>query len=103
MPQRPREVIEGPQVQGKDERIRYFLDIGQWASWPTNISARIYTTAGTDVTETKMTGKAHLIDATTIALPYISNLVAGEQYRVEVRFSEGGQVYEPFFIIQGEE
>lgn len=103
MPQRPREVIEGPQTQGKDERIRYYLDVGQWASWPTEISARIYTTAGTDVTETKMSGTAHLIDATTIALPLISNLVAGEQYRVEVKFREGSQVYEPFFIIQGEE
>lgn len=103
MPQRPREVIEGPQVQGEDETIRYHLDISQWASWPTDLSAKIYTAAGTDVTATHMTGTCYLIDATTIALPYVHSLTAGEQYRVEVRFSEGAQVYEAFFIIQAEE
>jgi hypothetical protein len=103
MPQRPREVLEGPQCQGKDERIRYHLDVGQWAFWPTDLSAKIYTIAGTDVTDTKMSGTCYLVDATTIALPYISHLTAGEQYRVEVKFTEGGNTYEAFFIIQAEE
>lgn len=33
-----REVVEGPQVQGEDERIIYTIDISKWGSSPTALS-----------------------------------------------------------------
>ena len=100
--QRPRAVVEGVQVQGAGETIRYHLDVTQWCSWPINISAAITDSSGNDVTATCMTGDCYLIDAYTIALPYIHDLLPGEDYRVTTTFSEPGHTYTAFFTIRGE-
>lgn len=100
--QRPRAVIEGVQVQGAGETIRYYLDITQWCAWPTVGGAQITDSSGTDVTATCMSGDCYLVDAVTIAVPYIHDLLAGEDYRVTIAFSEPGHIYTAFFTIRGE-
>ncbi len=97
-----REVIEGPQIQGVDERLTYALDISQWGSNPTAIVCVIK--LGTqDVTATVSTGSPSATSATVITLPQIHSLVAGLEYRVEVKFTVAGQVVEAYFIIEAEE
>ena len=96
-----REVIEGPQFQGVDERITYALDISQWGSNPTAIACVIKQGA-TDVTATVATGTPTATSTTVITLPQIHSLTAELEYRVEVKFTVAGQVVEAYFIIEAE-
>ncbi len=96
-----REVIEGLQVQGSDERITYALDISQWGMNPTDIACVIK--LGTqDVTADVSTGTPAATSATVITLPQIHSLVANLEYRVEVQFTVAGQVVEAYFLIHAE-
>lgn len=52
--------------------------------------------------ETPTSATASAPTATTIQLPRILKLTAGSEYRVEVKFTIGGQIVEPFFLIQAE-
>ncbi len=175
-----REIVEGPQTQGEDERIVYVLDITKWGSTPTAISVVVKNSLGTDVTRevtalvlasrarsanvaTLVTDSAHgltngdhvtvfdcesagynaadvavtvinsttftyantgadepttaepdgrvktptsqsasALTATSIQLPRLLKLTAGQQYRVEVKFTVAGQVLEAFFILIAE-
>ena len=176
----PREIIEGIQIQGEDERIAYTIDISEWGSSPTGITfvvkdstsvdvtrtvtalvistrarssnvativtdeahglttgnlVTIFSCAGTgydatdvavtvvntttftyantgsdEATATETTGRvktptsqtATAPTTTTIQTPRILKLTAGSEYRVEVKFTIGGVVVEPFFLIRAE-
>jgi len=100
---RVREVIEGPQYQGKDEEIVWTLDIRAWGVMPTNITVTVYDEAGTDVTAIVMTGSPTTPTTTTIALPLLHSLTPDTQYRVEVQFDAGAQTLEGYFIIIAED
>jgi len=97
-----REVVEGPQIQGEDERIVWTLDISPWGSSPSSVSVVIKDEAGNNVTATKSTGLPVVASATLINCPVIHSLTAGSQYRVEVKFTASGQVFEAFFILIAE-
>jgi hypothetical protein len=94
-----REVVEGPQIQGEDEEIVWTLDITNWGSSPTDISVVVKNEAGTDVTSSVTTGSPYAASSVYINLPTIHSLTAGVQYRVEVKFTANGQVFEAFFIL----
>ena len=100
-----REIIEGTQLQGEDETIYYKLTTTPWGSTPTSTSAKIYSQAGgetyTDVTSTKMTGSTS-VSGDVITLPAISGLTAGVMYRVEVKFTSSGNIFEAYAYIKGE-
>ena len=99
-----REIKEGLQSQGSEERIAYTLTTTPWGSSPTNDAAKIFeVVAGvyTDVTTDKMTGITS-VAGDIITLPVIHSLIAGMMYRVEVLFTCSGNVFEAFAYVLGE-
>jgi len=99
-----REVAESPKYQGEDERIAYTVDTGDWGGTPTAVDVKIYTYNGiayTDTTTTNLSGAASVV-ADVITTPLVIALVAGVTYRLEIRFTSGGNVYEPFMQIVGQ-
>ena len=99
-----REIKEGIQYQGADENIVYTLTTTNWGSSPSSPSAKIFEMDGdtlTDVTTTKMTGAASEA-GDVITLPAIALLSADTKYRVEVKFTISGNVFEAYAFIHGE-
>lgn len=87
--------------QGKSERLRYALDVDIPA-----VSVQAVTvwdeTAAQDATTTCTDGAALVQDGQPVT-PFIYSLVPGHTYRVSVRYTdEGGNVLEPYFLIEGE-
>lgn len=100
---REREWVESPMPQGVDEEIVYSVDISKWGNSPTSISVVVKNEAGTDVTTTVMpSGAPSTPNPLTIQLPVMKSLTAGAEYRVEVKFTSGGQVLECYGMIRGE-
>ena len=98
-----REVKEGIQLQGADETITYKITSTPWGATPTSLDAKIYsydidTAAYSEVTSSNMTGTASA-SSDVITLPSIHSLTAGTRYRVEVKFTSSGNVFEPYFWI----
>lgn len=98
-----REVLESPVPQGEDERIPWPVDISKWGSNPTDVSVVVKDGDGNDVTATVAEGSATVLNPTTIQCPVIHSLTAGQEYRVEVKFTVSGKTLEGFFIILAEE
>jgi hypothetical protein len=97
-----REVVEGIQAQGVLEEIHWALDITQWGSAPTTVSAKVFDAAGQDVTTTVMPGTAAISSPTLITLPALKSLTAKAEYRVEVYFTVQSQKFDAFFIVKAE-
>ena len=98
-----REVTEGPQTQGADEKITYTITTTNWASTPTNVSMVVKNQNGDDVSSTVTSGSTS-VSGDIITLEAISALVKNERYRVEVQFTaSGGAPYECYFFIDCEE
>lgn len=106
MPTSSREVKESPLVQGADEEIIYTLTTTPWGSTPTSVSVKVYdiSVAGTktDVTTTNMSTNSPTVNGDIITLSPLKLLTAGKRYRVEVKFTSGGSVFEPFFHVDAE-
>ena len=97
-----REVAEGPQTQGANEKITYTVTTTNWVSSPASVAMYVDDSDGTDVTSTVCTGSTS-VSTNTITLKAISGLAAGERYKVRVQFTAGsGAPYEAFFYIDCE-
>jgi hypothetical protein len=99
-----REIKEGLQYQGEDETIVYTLTTTPWSSSPTTTSAKIYDVVGdtlTDRSSTLMTGSTSVV-GDVITLPSIKGLTAGTLYRVEVKWTTSGNIFEAFAELQAE-
>ena len=97
-----REVAEGPQTQGTDEKITYTITTTSWASSPASTSMVVKDRAGTDVSSTVTSGSTSVV-GDVITLTPISALVADESYKVEVQFTVGsGAPWECYFWIDCE-
>jgi hypothetical protein len=98
-----REVTEGAQVQGIDEVIAYSIDVSNWGSSPTSVSAVVKQVSdGTDITTTVMNPNAPSVATDTITLSPLDTLTEGEVYRVEVQFDIGTNTFECFFYVHAE-
>ena len=102
-----REVKEGKQYQGVDEYIAYNITTTPWGSTPTSVAVKAFLmgnpgTKGTDVTATVLTGSAS-VTGDIITLPALSALTLGRVYRVEVKFTCSGNIFEAFFWVEAEE
>jgi len=100
-----REIKQGLQEQGADEQIEYTLTTTPWGTSPTSTSATIWshdptTDVYTNVTATNMSGSTS-VSGDVITLPIVKSLVAGTLYRVEVQFTSGNSIFEPFGKILG--
>lgn len=98
-----REVREGLQLQGEDEQIVYTITTTPWASDPANVAVVVKDekTSFTNVTETVTSGSV-AVNGDVITTPTIKALKPGHTYRVEVKFSSGGNVYECYFRLRGQ-
>jgi hypothetical protein len=96
-----REIKEGKQYQGLDERFNYRLATTNWASSPDSASVvvkkrNIETGEFTDVTATVLPSGSVLISGDQITLPTFVPIAKGDEYKVEVKFTVGATTYEPF-------
>ena len=97
-----REVAEGVQTQGADEKITYTITTTNWASSPGSVSQVVKDEDGTDVTSSVTSGSTS-VSGDVITLKAISSLTAGTRYRCEVQFTAGsGAPYECYFWINCE-
>lgn len=99
-----REVKESPLRQGADEQIAYTLTTTPWGSTPSAVAVAAYditTNARTDVTTTVLSGSAS-VASDIITTPVVKSLTAGSVYRVEVKFTCSGNIFEAFFIVNAE-
>jgi hypothetical protein len=99
-----REVIEGKQVQGVDETIVYTLTTTPWGSTPTSLAVTAYDVTypqRTDVGTTVLTGSASAT-GDVITLPALHALTAGHQYRIEIKFTCSGNIFEAYLLVDAE-
>jgi|SRR5215471_8291633 len=103
-----REVKEGEQHQGENEKINWSLDTTAWGGTPTSPSVVVKDIVNdyADVTTTVMPGAATpgaiTISGNVIILPKLQSLIRGKRYRVEVAFTSQQQDLEPYFVVVGE-
>ena len=96
-----REVTEGIQYQGEDEKVVYTVTTTPWGSDPSAPVAVLKDPDGEDVSATNLTGAA-TVSGDIITSPLVHSLTAGELYRMEVLFVTGGRTLECFFDIMAQ-
>ena len=97
-----RAVKESPITQGADEIIAYTLTTTPWGASPTSISVKLYEGASkTDRSATMLSGIAGAT-GDVITTPLVTGLTAGQVYRLEIKFTSSGNVFEAFCIIYAE-
>jgi hypothetical protein len=101
-----RQVQESPMKQGVDEIIVYTLTTTPWGSSPGSVSVKVYditTTTSVDVTSTVMPTNSPSANGDVITLSPLKLLTAGQVYRVEVKFTCGGNTFEAFCKVEAEQ
>jgi len=95
------EVAEGIQTQGADESIGYKITTTVWGSTPTSVSAKAYdeSSADRDVTATVFPTNTPSVAGDVITLDALVSLTAHHTYRIEVKFTSGGNIYECYFRV----
>jgi hypothetical protein len=94
-----REVAEGLQIQGVDERIAYTLDVSNVGSSPTTISAVVKDPDGDDVTAALMPTNTPTASGDVITLSPLRDGTVFTRYRVEVKYTVSGNVVETYFHV----
>lgn len=95
-----REVMEGLQTQGADEKITYTLDTTNVGGGPAVSAVVVWKESdSTDVTATTMPAGSHSVSGAVITLKPLTALTAGQVYRVEVKFTSSGNTLEHYFRV----
>ena len=100
-----RQVAEGEQYQGVDEEVVYTISTTKWGGSPSGVSVAVYSVSGstyTDVKSTVMPSGSPSVSGDVITLPPLKALTQGTIYRIEVKFTAGGNVLEPYVIIKAQ-
>ena len=100
-----REISESPLYQGSDEQIAYQLTTTPWGSNPTNVICKIYYVkdgAFTDYSTSCFGATTATISGDIITTPSVKSLTSGDKYRFEIKFTAGGNIYEPWATIYGQ-
>jgi len=99
-----REVVEGTQKQGEDETIIYSITTTPWGGTPVSPSAVVKDTTASNrvVTSTVMPSGSASVAGDIITLPALKSLTAGHDYRVEVKWTYSGNVFECYFTVEAE-
>jgi len=101
-----REIVESPATQGVDEEIAYTLTTTPWGSSPTSpvITAWDVTDGGrTDVMSTIFPSGSPSVSGDVITLQTCKDMVANTKYRIEIKFTCSGNIFETYCFIYGEE
>jgi len=96
-----RRIIESPLYQGVDEQVAYTLTVTPWGSSPSSVAAVLKNAAGTDLSSTKLSGSAS-VAGDVITTPKVISLVADTQYRLEIKFTCSGNIFEAYADIWGQ-
>jgi hypothetical protein len=96
-----RRIQESPLYQGVDEQIAYTLTTTPWGSSPSSVSVVIKNAAGTDVSATCLSGSAS-VNGNIITTPVVKSLTADAQYRLEIKFTCSGNIFEVWADIYGQ-
>jgi hypothetical protein len=96
-----REVVEGIQYQGVDEKIVYTIDTANWGGTPSSPSVVVkdVTNALADVTATVMPSGSPTISTDVITLPKLQDLTENHTYRIELKFNIAGNDLEAYCIV----
>jgi hypothetical protein len=96
-----REIVEGQQLQGVDEKITYSVTTTPWGSTPSAIVVKAFDTSDSykDVTATVMPVGVGIAVGDVITLPELLALTVGHTYRIEVKFVANAQTFEAFFLV----
>jgi len=90
-------------VQGVDEEVVYMLTTTPWGSAPIGVSVKAYDMSDpwTDVSATVLSGSPS-VSGDVITLPILKSLTEGKRYRIEIKFTAGGNVFEAWFEVGAE-
>ena len=97
-------ITQSPLYQGADEQIAYQLTTTPWGSSPTSVLAKIYLIDNgyTDYSTTYFGATTSTVSGDVITLPTVKSLESGNRYRLEIKFTAGGNIWEPYVIIHGQ-
>jgi hypothetical protein len=102
MNQNIRIIKESPLYQGVDEQIAYTLTTTPWGSNPSSPVLVLKDSGGNDVTATYTTGST-TVSGDVITTKTVRNLIAGQIYRLEIKFTIGGSVLEAWAELHAQE
>jgi hypothetical protein len=95
--------VPGQFWQGQDEEISYVVNVGNWATAPTGASCTVWEGASNRSTSNLQNSTcAPTISGSLITTPCIVALRVGVDYRIEVMFQQGGEIYEGYFMVTGQ-
>lgn len=99
-----RAFMEGRQLQGVDETVVYTLTTTNWGSSPASVSVKVFdvTADFADVTSTLMPTGSPSVSGDVITLPALKLLTETHLYRVEVKFTCSGNIFEAYGEILAE-
>jgi hypothetical protein len=101
-----REFTQSPIEQGTEEEIAYTLDTTPWGASPSVVVPKVFDVtygAREDVTATMMPAGSASVVGNVITLPKLKSLVAGHTYRLEVKFTSGGNIFEAWGVVRAED
>jgi len=99
-----REVVEGRQPQGVNERVAYAITTTPWGSSPSSATFKLYditADAWEDVTTAKTSGTVATVGS-VITSPLVISLATAHLYRAVFQFVTSGNTFEAWLEIQGE-
>lgn len=103
-----RRCVPGQVYQGVDEEMHRTVNVGNWTTAPTGGSAVIKDKVGNVLTASNFQTGGVLGDDTVsiagslITTPCVVNLTAGSDYRVELKWLDGGEIKGCYFYITAE-
>jgi hypothetical protein len=95
------EVAEGIQAQSSTEELCYTITTTNYGSSPTNVSVKAYEEGPeTDITSTVFPTNNPTVASDIINLSPLKSLTKGKTYRIEVKFTSGSNIFEPYFRVK---
>lgn len=93
----------GTLLQGVDEEILYTITTTNWGSSPTSVAvvAKDISNSNADVSSTVLSGSSS-VSGDVITTPVVKSLTVDHRYRIEVKFTAGGSVWEAYFLLDAE-
>jgi len=105
-----RAIRESPVTQGEDEIISYTLTTTPWGVNPTSVNVIVFDVTGADetsdwlnVTSTVMPVNSPSVVGDVITLSPLKLLTDAHIYRLEIRFTSSGNVFETYGLVVGGE
>lgn len=97
------EVVEGLQYMTSTEELSYQVTTTPWGSTPTLPVVVVYDEADeSNVTTTVMPTNTPTVNGDIITLSALKLLVKNHTYRIEVKFTSSGNIFECYFRVHCE-